>query len=150
MAHDHGVEDRLLVEGELVLAQHGDALAGADGDLPLVRFHLAGQDLQKGRFAGAVGADQAVAVAGGELDIDVFEDDPLAVSEGHVVGADHDLLLSVGAKQKPQGDPCGPREGVLIPLIDRRWQPVSVDNSQIWLFSGSGEFLAGDSGGGRS
>ena len=37
------------------------------------------EDLEKGGFAGAVGADQAVAVAGGELDVDVLEEDPLAI-----------------------------------------------------------------------
>ena len=94
--HDDGVEDRLLVEGELVLPQHRDPLAGADDDLPLVRLDLAGENLQKGRLAGAVGADQAVAVARGELDIDVLENDPLAVGKGDIGCADHLLSAFLG------------------------------------------------------
>ena len=70
--------------------QDGDPLPGADEDLALVRLDLAGEDLQKGRFAGAVGADQAVAVAGGELDVDVLEDDPLAVGKSDIGGVYHD------------------------------------------------------------
>ncbi len=93
MPHDHGIEDGVLVEGELVLAQHRNALAGADGNLPLVGLGLAGENLEKGRFPRAVGADQAIAVAGGELDVYVLEDDALAVGESDVAGADHAGVL---------------------------------------------------------
>ena len=84
MPHDDGVEDRFLVKGELVLAQDRHPLPGADGDVALIRLELAGEDLEKGRFSGAVGADEPIAVSRGELDVDVFEDDPLAIGEGYV------------------------------------------------------------------
>ena len=64
--------------------QHGDPLPRADGDIPVIRLDLAGEDLQEGGFAGAVGADEAVAVARGELDVDVLEDDPFAIGKGDV------------------------------------------------------------------
>jgi hypothetical protein len=86
--HHDGIEDRLLVEGELVLAEHRDPLTGGDGDLPLVALHLPRQDLQEGRFPRAVGADEPVAVARGELDVDVLEQDPLAVGKGDVCCTD--------------------------------------------------------------
>ena len=87
--HDDRVDDRLIIEGELVLAQDRDPLPGADGDLALVLLHIAGKDLEKGRFPGAVGADDAVAVPRRELDVDVFEQHPLAVGKGDVGNVDH-------------------------------------------------------------
>ena len=84
MAHDHGIENGVLVEGELVLVEHRDALPRAPGNLTPIRLKLTCQDLQKGGFAGAVRPDQAVAVAGGELDIDVLEDDSLAIGESNI------------------------------------------------------------------
>jgi hypothetical protein len=50
MAANHGIESGLFVKSELVLPKDGDALAGADADCPFVRFDLAGQDLEEGRF----------------------------------------------------------------------------------------------------
>ena len=84
MAHDHGIKNGVLVKGELVLAEHGESFARPLADLAPVRFKLAGQDLQKGGFTGAIGPDQAVTVAGGEFDVDVLEDYPLAVGKGDV------------------------------------------------------------------
>ena len=43
--HHDGVEDRLFVKGEVVLAQHGEAFAGSDGNLSLVGVELPGQKL---------------------------------------------------------------------------------------------------------
>jgi hypothetical protein len=45
---------------------------------------LPGQDFQEGGFAGAVGADRAVTVAGGKFDIDVLEDHSLAIGERNI------------------------------------------------------------------
>ena len=89
---DNRVEHGLLVVDELVLLEHGDALPRADGHLALIRFLLAGEDAEKGRLAGAVGADQAVAVAMGELDVDVLEDDALAVGQGDVGRLEHGIV----------------------------------------------------------
>ena len=82
VAHDDGLQHAELVELVMVLLQHGQPLAGRDDHLADRRFDFAGQDFQKGRLAGAVGADQAVAVAGRELDIDILEKDAFAVLQG--------------------------------------------------------------------
>ena len=75
---------------------------GPDAHRPLVGFDLPGKDLQEGRFAGAVGADKAVAVTGGELDIDVFKQNALAIGKRHIGCADHKLfLICVPLKGKP-------------------------------------------------
>jgi hypothetical protein len=68
--HDDGIDDRLLVEGKLVLTQNRDPFPRTDRDLALVLLYVAGEDLQKGRFPRTVGADDAVAVPRRELDID--------------------------------------------------------------------------------
>lgn len=57
----------------MILLQEGEALAGSNCDLALAWFELTGQDLKERRLAGAVSADQAVAVPFGEFDIDIFE-----------------------------------------------------------------------------
>ena len=61
VAHDHGVDDAEVVEGELVLAQNAELLRARDGSLG--RLEFAGQDLHQGRFAGAVGAGDGVTPA---------------------------------------------------------------------------------------
>ena len=93
MPHDDGIEDGLLVKGELVLPKDRHALPRAHDDLALVCLDLAGQDLEKGGFSGAVGADQAIAVAGGELDVDVLEEDPFPVGKGDVCCRDHEPVF---------------------------------------------------------
>ena len=52
-------------------------------------FQLAGEDLHEGRLAGAVGADQAVAVAFAELDGDVLEQGLGPELHGDVGGDEH-------------------------------------------------------------
>ena len=60
-------EIRLLRQGRHGGAGLGEARAGI-GD------RLAGQDLQQGRFAGAVAADQAQTLAGRDAELDAVED----------------------------------------------------------------------------
>src|SRR6185369_5316209 len=100
MPHDDGVEDRFLVEGELVLPEDRHAFPWSHEDFALVRLDFAGQDFQEGRFSGAVGPDQAVAVAGGELDVDVFEEDPLAVGESDIGCRNHEYWYSFQTNKK--------------------------------------------------
>ena len=84
VSHYDRVEDGLLIESELILAENRNSLPRTDDNLALVRFSFTGEDLQKSGLAGAVRADQAVAVTGSELDVDVFKDNPLAVGEGDI------------------------------------------------------------------
>ena len=69
-----------LMEAQAELRQEAgpDVLHG--GDAAVVQALLAGQDLQEGGLAAAVGADQPDAVAGVDLPVRAFKQQPLAVS----------------------------------------------------------------------
>ena len=73
----------------LVLHQNTHALVFVDGHVALVGFELAAQNTQKGGFARAVGADDAVAIPLGEFHIHVFEQHAAAELQCYVVYADH-------------------------------------------------------------
>src|ERR1700688_2974095 len=69
VAHDHGVDDAILIKGKLILAENAKLPRTHDGSLLRVKF--AGQKLHKRRFAGAIRARQTIALprhkAGGNL-----------------------------------------------------------------------------------
>jgi hypothetical protein len=88
-AHDHGIDDAALLEGEVVLGQHRHALARADGYLALVRLDLAGEELEEGGLARAVRPDDSVAVAGSEFEADVLEERALPEGERELGYAYH-------------------------------------------------------------
>ena len=71
--HDD-VEHALVFVAELVLVQLAQAQAGLQHDLADALLELAAQDFHERGLAAAVGADQAIAVAVGELDGDLFEE----------------------------------------------------------------------------
>ena len=73
VAHDNRIQNGILVILEMVLLQEGETLAGRHGDFSLGGFQFAGKNLQKSRFTGTVSTDQAVAVAFGEFDINIFK-----------------------------------------------------------------------------
>jgi hypothetical protein len=58
----------------MVLFQDGNALVLAKGYFPLVMLNFAGKYLQKSRFSRPIGADYPIAVAGGEFQVDIFEE----------------------------------------------------------------------------
>ena len=64
VAHHHDVDDGHVLVAEVVLAQDADARLLGDRDRAVARDLVAGQDAQEGGLARAVGADQAVALAG--------------------------------------------------------------------------------------
>ncbi len=90
VAHHHHVEHAHVVAARDVLLEPAHALAGLEEDLPGGLLQLAGEDLEEGRLAGAVRADQAIAVAGGELQADVLEQHLLAEGHAEGTGGDHD------------------------------------------------------------
>ena len=59
------------VEAEAELEQRGDA--AADAEAALGRLRGAGEDLEQRALAGAVGADDADRLAGGDLEADVAQ-----------------------------------------------------------------------------
>ena len=77
VAHDDGVQDGVFVVGVLVLLQNGDPLARLDGNAAGGGIQIPGENPQEGGFARSVGADDAVAVAGQELQVHMLEQ-PLA------------------------------------------------------------------------
>ena len=95
VAHDDGVQNGVFVVGVLVLLQHGHPLVRVHGDGAAGGVQLPGENPQEGGFAGAVGADDAVAVAGEELEIHILEQ-PLAAKLHTEIGyCDHFILLIV-------------------------------------------------------
>ena len=78
----------------MVLLQHGHAFAGGDDHLARRRLQLAGKHLEEGGLARTVRADDAVAVAGSKLDIDILKKRLAAVGEGDILCCDHGLSVS--------------------------------------------------------
>ena len=68
VAQDHRLQHLLVIVLELVLLQDRHPQVLGDDHLPGGGLQLPGEYLQEGGFAGAVGPDDAVAVAGGELE----------------------------------------------------------------------------------
>jgi hypothetical protein len=93
MAHDHGIENGILVKGELVLVEHRYALSRPFANLAPVRLKITCKDLQKGGFTSAVRPYKAVAVARGELDVNVLEDYPLAIGKSYIGCGYHNSFL---------------------------------------------------------
>ena len=93
VAHDDGVEDGVFVVLELILLEDGHTRAGLEEDIAGRRLQFAGEHFQKGGFAGAVRADDAVAVAGCELQVDLLEQNAAAELHAEVGNCDHSLLL---------------------------------------------------------
>ncbi|MCY1292592.1 hypothetical protein D9M70_418250 [compost metagenome] len=93
VAHDHGVDHRELLVGELILAQLAEAHVGLEHHLAGRGFEVVAEDLHESRFAAAVGTDQAVAVAVAELDGDVLEQGLGPELHGDVGCGDQELVL---------------------------------------------------------
>ena len=91
VAHDHRVQHRMGVVGELILLQDGHADAGLDGNGPGGGVQLPGEDPQEGGFSGAVGAYDAIAVPGGKLQVYPLEQPLAAKLHAKVVDCNHDV-----------------------------------------------------------
>ena len=89
VAHHHRIQHGIGVILEVILLQNGHPLFLGDDDLTGGGFQIPGEDPQEGGFAGAVGTDDAVAVAGDELQIHVFEQRLPAEVHAYVVDCDH-------------------------------------------------------------
>ena len=104
IAQDNGVQHGILIILEVILLQHAHALVIRDDDLAGGGFQLPGEDAQEGGLPCAVGADDAVAVAGGKLQVHVLEERLTAEVEAQIVDNDHGEFLSSGWKsQTTQG-----------------------------------------------
>ena len=79
---------------EMVLLQNGHPLFLGDDDLAGGGLQIPGEDAEEGGLAGAVGADDAVAVAGNELQLHVLEQGLAAEVHAYIVDCDHVGILS--------------------------------------------------------
>ena len=84
--HDHGVENAIGIERELVLTQDTDFLGPGYGAFRW--FHLTGQDFHERGFTGAIGASDRVAPSGEEGGGYVFKENAGAEAHGNVVYRD--------------------------------------------------------------
>ena len=79
----------------VVLLQNGYPLVGVNGDGTVGGIQLAGENAQEGGLTRAVGADDAVAVAGQELQVHVLEQPLAAELHTEVGNSDHFKLLII-------------------------------------------------------
>ena len=89
VAHEHAVEDPLVLVGEVVLLEDPDLELLGDLHGALVGLLLARDDLEQRRFPGPVGPDERVALAWIEAHRDVLEEDFRAEPFGELVERDH-------------------------------------------------------------
>ena len=75
--------------------------------VPLVGLELAGQQLEQGRLAGAVGADHADPVAALDAQGEVPDDRAFAVALADLLGVDHRLRLHVVLGERELGGAGG-------------------------------------------
>ncbi len=91
MTHHHDVQNPAVLVGELILAQVSHAFVLILADIAARRFKHTTENLHEGRLAGAVGANQPVAVTVTKLDADILEQ-----------GLGPELLGDVGRNQHGQ------------------------------------------------
>ncbi len=89
IAHQGHPEDLLVLEEEVVLSQHAQPGGLRHRHLALGGVQGACQDVQQRGLARAVGADQAVALPGVELEGDAGEERSVAEGLGEVRDGDH-------------------------------------------------------------
>ena len=89
VAAEHRVENGLVVEGKVVLLEHAHARLGRDGYRAGGRVEVARQNAQEGGLAGAVRADDAVAVALREFKVYVLEQRLTAEVQAQFADIDH-------------------------------------------------------------
>ena len=89
VAHDDGIQHRVLIVLEVILLQDGHPFLPGNDDLSAGRLQVSGENPEEGGLAGAIGADDAVAVAGGKFQIHVLEQRLAREVETDVVDCDH-------------------------------------------------------------
>ena len=84
--HDHGVDDAVVIERELILAEDADFLGARNRTLGWLQF--AGQDFHERRLTGAIGAGNRVASSLLESGVHFFKQNAGAEAHGEVVDRD--------------------------------------------------------------
>ena len=117
VAQDDGIQHGVGVVLEVVLLQNAHAVVLGDHHLAGGGLQIPGEDAQKGGLAGAVGADDAVAVAGDELEVHVLEERLAGEVQGDVVDSDHSgsfLKSLVFTKRQGRGRSACPASAVCV------------------------------------
>ena len=91
VAHDDGVDNAIVVKGELILAEHAELSGANDG--AFLRIEFAGEDLHKGGLAGAVGSGESVAPSGRKGYRDFFEQNLGAVAHRYIAYTQHEFVF---------------------------------------------------------
>ena len=99
------VADRLFGREQAALLVDDDAVERrGEGDLALVGLDFAGQQLEQGRLARAVRADDADAVAALDAEGEVLDDRAVAEALGDMVGGDHRFRAHIVVGEAELGD----------------------------------------------
>ena len=89
VAHEHGVEHAIGVIFEVVLLQHGEALAGTKLYGTLVGLKVAADGTEKGRLARSVSTNDTINVSGSEFDVYILVQNSFAKLNGQVGNCNH-------------------------------------------------------------
>jgi hypothetical protein len=73
----------------VILAKYRQALVIGDVNVARGGLELTAEQLQEGGFARAIGANDAVAVAGGEFEVNILEQDLTAEMKAEIVNGNH-------------------------------------------------------------
>ena len=93
MAHDDRAQDLVVIVGVVILLQDSEALARRDLDCAACRLNVACQQFEEGGLAGTVRADDAVAVAGGKLQVDLLKKNAASKLHGKIGNRDHTTIM---------------------------------------------------------
>ena len=93
VSHDDRTQYLDLIVGIVILLQDGETLPGRDLHDAARRLDVAREQLEEGRFPRAVRADDAVAIPGSKLQIDVLVEDTLAELQAEIVDGNHLSVL---------------------------------------------------------
>ena len=115
------LERRRRVEGAAALVQRRQFEVGAEPHAARIRLELAGQHADQGGLAGAIGSDNADAVAADHPGGKIPDDDAVAETLGDVLGLDHHLARSIRLRDL-QLDLAG-SAALLAPFLAQAGQP---------------------------
>jgi hypothetical protein len=100
------------------LRHRADARAGRHADLSAIDAQHAGQQLQKGRFAGPVGADQTGLMPRRNARARILQQRPPGDSVSQIVDLQHAPANTTSGGRQPTGDGAAQRNSALIGMAN--------------------------------
>jgi len=92
MTHQHGIEYRILIPLEVVLAKYRKAFARTKGYRSFGRLQFARNGFQEGRLTGTVGTDDTIDITIRELQVHILVQHTLAKLDGEIGNCYHVFL----------------------------------------------------------